>query len=50
MRTVLFWDQSWDLISLETLHFSDHLLEILVGHLLLLFLEATLGYTSQGDA
>ena len=50
MRTVLFWDQRWDLISLETLHFSDHLLEILVGHLLLLFLEATLGYSSQGDA
>ena len=52
MRTVLFWDHSWDLISLETLHFSDHLLEILVGNLLLLFLKATidLGDPSQGDA
>ena len=52
MRTVLFWDHSWDLISLETLHFSDHLLEILVGNLLLLFLKATidLGDPSQCDA
>ena len=38
MRSMLFLDETWDsaIISLDTLHFSDHLFEILVGYLLLL--------------
>lgn len=52
MRSMLILDERWDsaTISLNTLHFSDHLLEILVGHLLLLLvatinlLDPTQGY------
>jgi hypothetical protein len=50
---ILFLDETWDsnIISLYTLHFSDHLLEILVGNLLLLLVATThLLDTSQGYA
>jgi hypothetical protein len=54
MRNMVIFHERWDstaIISLDTLHFSDHLLEILVGHLLLL-LVATIQLldTAQGYA
>ena len=54
MRNMVIFNERWDstnIISLDTLHFSDHLLEILVGHLLLL-LVATIQLldTAQGYA
>ena len=53
MRSMLLLDERWcsAVISLKTLHFSDHLLEILVGHLLLLLVGTIhLLDTSQGYA
>lgn len=53
MWNVLFLDERWDssIINLETLHFSDHLLKILIGTLLLLLVNIIhLLVTSQGYA